>query len=126
MKLKCLSFLFFSGSFFFLAQAQQAQINVVQDERIPAMLELKNQMTKNNELGDRYKVQIMGYGQNLNQANKVLNEYKSKITDWEGTIVYENNYKVWIGSFRNRLEADRALLRIKKVFPDAFVLKPKG
>ena len=106
MKLNCLFFLVFSGGIFLSAQAQQAQVNVIQDDRIPALLELKNQMTINNELGDRYKIQIMGYGQSLSQANQVLSTYKSKIGEWEGTIEYENNYKVWIGNFRNRLEAD--------------------
>ena len=35
------------------------------------------------------------------------------------------NYKIWIGNFKTRLEADRALLLIKKKFYSAFVFKPK-
>ena len=35
------------------------------------------------------------------------------------------NYKIWVGNFRDRLEADRALLRIKKSYMNAFIFKPK-
>ena len=81
-------------------------------------------MTVNDELADRYKIQLF-YGQ-ITEANKVQDEYKSKYAQWEPKIVYESpNYKVWVGNFRNRLEADRALLKIKENFPSAFVMKPE-
>ena len=35
------------------------------------------------------------------------------------------NYKVWVGNFETRLEADRALRRIKRKFANAFIFKPK-
>ena len=35
------------------------------------------------------------------------------------------NYKIWVGNFKTRLEADRALQRIKRAFNSAFIFKPK-
>jgi len=127
MKRTLLSSIFFctfAGIFSNVALAQSAQAQVVQDSRIPELLKLKSQMTVNDELADRYKIQLF-YGQ-ITEANKVQDEYKSKYAQWEPKIVYESpNYKVWVGNFRNRLEADRALLKIKENFPSAFVMKPE-
>jgi hypothetical protein len=35
------------------------------------------------------------------------------------------NYKIWIGNFNTRLEADRALVKVKRKFAYAFYFKPK-
>ncbi|GAK92069.1 hypothetical protein JCM19298_2557 [Nonlabens ulvanivorans] len=44
---------------------------------------------------------------------------------WESILEYEApNFKLWVGSYRNKLEAERALIEIKKDFPNAFILKP--
>lgn len=107
-----------------LTTAQEGQVRIVQDDRIPELLELKTQMTKDSRLGDRYRIQLFS-GDN-NQASKVIKEYRSLYPVWSSTIVYETpNYKVWVGNFRNSLEADRALLEIKKTFPAAFRFKPE-
>ena len=128
MKFKSLSGLII-GTFLALnsynALAQEAQVTVIEDPKIPKLLALKSQMTKNNELADRYKIQIMGFG-NLNDANEVIDTYKKDFAKWPANVAYQSpNYKVWVGHFANRLEADRALLEVKKEFPNAFVFKPK-
>ncbi|HEY9185303.1 MAG TPA: SPOR domain-containing protein [Salegentibacter sp.] len=104
-------------------QAQEGSVNLNQDQRIETLLELKAEMTKDNEIGDRYKIQLF-YGDN-GKANEVIKEYRSKYS-YPSLIAYEApNYKVWVGNFRNRLEADRALLEIKETFPSAFIPKPR-
>lgn len=103
--------------------AQEAITNVQQDEKIPMLLELKTKLAKESKLNDRYKIQLF-YGE-LKKANEVLKEYRSMPFGWSSSIEYETpNYKVWIGNFRNRLEADRALIEIKTAFPNAFIFKP--
>lgn len=116
------------GAFFCAAslslQAQTGTVNINQDSRIPELLELKSTMSKDNELADRYKIQLY-YG-SITEANSVMSSYRNRIGEWEASIEYETpNYKVWVGNFRNRLEADRALLRIHRTFPNAFVFKPE-
>ncbi len=107
-----------------IGTAQEGTKNIVQDERIPELLALKTQMTKDSRLGDRYRIQLFS-GDN-NEASKIIKEYRTLYPDWPSTVVYETpNYKVWVGNFRNSLEADRALLEIKKTFPAAFRFKPE-
>ena len=105
--------------------AQNAEVTIVVNPKIPQLLALKSQMTKNNELADRYKIQIMGFG-NLNDANDIIDTFKKEFDEWPANVAYQSpNYKVWVGHFSNRLEADRALLEVKKEFPNAFVFQPK-
>lgn len=106
------------------SQAQQGQVTVQQDEIIPELLKQKTEMVQDGVIGERYRIQLFS-GDN-NQASKVIKEYRSLYPEYSSTIVFETpNYKVWVGNFRNSLEADRALLKIKKSFPGAFRFKPE-
>lgn len=105
------------------AKAQTAQVTVNQDNRITELLDLKSSLTKDNKLADRYKIQL--YSGSLNTASATLKKYRNRIGTWTSAIKHETpNYKVWIGNFRNRLEADRALMEIRKEFSSAFIFKP--
>ncbi len=119
---------FFIGVFLFGIQqigiAQTGKINIQQDANIPNLLEMKTEMTKDGKLGERYKIQLY-YGDN-NSASEVIRKFRSLYSDYPSQIIYETpNYKVWIGNFRNRLEADRALMKVKGDFPSAFIPKPQ-
>ncbi len=73
---------------------------------------------------DNYKIQLF-YG-NLNKAHEILSKFNSNYPKWSGKILFETpNYKVWVGDYRTRLEADRALMDIRKKFSSAFIFKPK-
>ncbi len=118
--------LFAFAAFLFLfnqeAQAQQADVNIQQNKKIEKLMEVKTELNKNNQIRDRYVIQLY-YGDN-GKANEVIQKYRT-LYPYSSQITYEApNYKVWIGNFRNRLEADRALLKIKENFPAAFIPKP--
>ncbi len=105
------------------AKAQSTPSTVSQDPKITELLELKTQLTKDNELTDRYKIQL--YSGERELAYSILKNYRNKMGTWTSSIEYQTpNYKVWVGNYRNRLEADRALLKIKKEFISAFIFKP--
>ena len=106
------------------SNAQEGQVTIHQDETIPLLLKQKTEMVQDGVIGERYRIQLFS-GDN-NQASKVIKEYRSLFPEYSSTIVFETpNYKVWVGNFRNSLEADRALLEIKKAFPAAFRFKPE-
>lgn len=107
-----------------LSLAQEGRVTISQDEMIPQLIELKTQMVKDSRIGERYRIQLFS-GDN-NQASKVIQQYRSLYPNWPSTIVYETpNYKVWVGNFRNSLDADRALVEIKNTFPAAFRFRPE-
>ncbi|ULC59430.1 SPOR domain-containing protein [Flaviramulus sp. BrNp1-15] len=104
--------------------AQQGSVTVNQDKKIDALLELKKEMNKNENDSERYKIQV--YSGNRSGAQNAQKEFGESFGNWHPSMQYETpNFKIWAGSFRTRLEADRALKRIKRKFPHAFIFKPK-
>jgi len=104
--------------------SQQGHVEINQDKKITDLLEVKKQMYKNETSSDRYKIQI--YNGNRSGANAAMKNFNEAFPTLRSIDKYEEpNFKVWVGNFRTRLEADRALRRVKKKFPNAFILKPK-
>ncbi|TYA74541.1 SPOR domain-containing protein [Seonamhaeicola marinus] len=113
-------FIVFTASVF----AQEGQVTVNQDRNIDVLLNIKKQLNKTENSADRYKIQI--YNGSRSGAYAAQKEFHESFSDWRSRIEYESpNFKIWAGNFRTRLEADRALKRIKKKFPSAFIFKPK-
>lgn len=107
-----------------LCLGQQGNIVVNQDQAINRLLALKKDMNLSENDSDRYKIQI--YSGNRTGAENAKSKLLQSVEDLNAALKFETpNYKVWAGNFRSRLEADRALLNVKKTFPDAFVFKPK-
>ncbi len=104
-----------------IAVAQQASVTVNQDSKIPKLLKLKKSLEKENKLSGGYTIQLY-YGE-LNKANSVIRKYRNMYSAWPASIEYERpNYKVWVGNYATRLEADRALVEIQREFTSAFIL----
>ena len=102
-------------------QAQEGTVTVNQDTQIDALLRLKKDI---NRTETNYRIQI--FNGNRSGAEKARIAFRKSFTDWSSSMRYETpNYKIWIGNFNTRLEADRTLLKIKKKFGNAFIFKPK-
>lgn len=103
--------------------AQKGTVNVYQDDKIVSLMKLKNDLTKENKVNEGFTIQLYSGGEKT--AIDTIEEYNNLYSEWAATIVYATpNYKVWVGNFFTRLEADRIALKIKENFPGAFVLKP--
>lgn len=114
----------FTATCLFTSSKSNAQNSIEADPLIQELLVLKAKMTENNELNERYKIQLF-YGSNLNEANKVKDKYERLFSEWKSDIVFETpNYKVWVGNFRNKLEAERAFTRLHNEFKSAIIFKP--
>ena len=58
-------------------------------------------------------------------AKKTLIDFRKEFKYLDATIVFNTpSYKVWAGNFKSRLEVERALVEIKKRYPNALVIKP--
>ncbi|WP_344727731.1 SPOR domain-containing protein [Corallibacter vietnamensis] len=111
--------MFYCGSY-----AQNGSLSINQDQKIDKLLAIKKDINTSENGSDRYKIQI--FSGNRDGATTAIRNFKDAFSKWKATDVYETpNYKVWIGNFRTRLEADRALVEIQKKFPNAFRFKPK-
>jgi hypothetical protein len=116
IRLLALTFFTFLGS----ALAQQGNVTVDQDSDITKLLEYKKDVKTVN----LYKIQL-DFGSRA-KAESLKIEFQNEFSEWPAEMVYETpNYKVWVGNFSTRLEADIALLKIKKSFTKAMVFEPK-
>jgi len=104
-----------------IAIAQEGTVEVNQDKQIDALIKLKKEV---NSSESNYKIQI--YSGNRPGADKAQTEFRNSFGEWRSSKEFETpNYKIWVGNFKTRLEADRALVKIKRKFANAFYFKPK-
>ncbi|MCG2610842.1 SPOR domain-containing protein [Flavobacterium sp. SM15] len=111
-------FLFCQKSF-----SQTGKINIIQDSRFEKLLNEKRKINSSITVNDRYKVQIF-YGSN-EEAKKTLSQFKKEFRQLDGTIVYTDpTFKVWVGTFKTRIEAERNYKEILKKYPNALLIRP--
>ena len=104
-----------------ISNNSEAVSTVNSDPNIDILLKERHK----NQSHNNYKIQLY-YG-SLTKAHTFLNKFNTKHNEWKGKIEYETpNYKVWVGDFQTRIEADRALIKISKNFPHAFIFKPEN
>ena len=124
MRITTISLFLLSSLFSFSQNASNTTANAVvtvnADPNLKELLKTKFSSKTNSN----YKIQLY-YG-SLNKAHGVLNRFNDKYGQWHGKIQYETpNYKVWVGNYQTRIEADKALMEISKNFPHAFIFKPE-
>ena len=107
-----------------LSHAQEGEVTITQDERIDQLMEIKKIMNKSDDGEKRYRIQI--YNGTLRGSRTVISGFKTGFPDWPCDILFETpNYKVIVGKYRTRLEADRYLAKVKERYPNAFIPKPR-
>ena len=103
-----------------LAQTGSASVN--QDRDIDKLIALKKEV---NRTHIKYRIQV--FNGNRAGAEKAQKEFRNTFSEWRTKMTYEPPYyRIYVGNFKTRLEADRALKRIKKEFNSAFIIKPKN
>ena len=101
--------------------AQQGEVNVDQDSDIDKLLEYK----KDIKTSKVYKIQVY-QSTDPDKADREKSNFLNTYNEWPVEIVWNTpNYKVWVGNFATRLEADRALVKIKKEYMYALIFQPK-
>lgn len=120
IKTKYLSvILLFTATFIF---AQQGEVKVSQDSDIDKLLEYK----KDIKTTAVYKIQVYDSA-DPDKAEREKANFLNSYDEWKVDIVWDTpNYKVWVGNFATRLEADRAWAKIKKKYMYAIVFQPKS
>jgi tRNA A37 N6-isopentenylltransferase MiaA len=111
------------SSFTVKLSAQNSNLTLNQDQKFEQLLSDKRKSNQNLSYNDRYKIQI--FNGVSETAKKTLSEFKQEFKDLDGTIIFNTpNYKVWVGNFRTRMEAERNIVEIKKKYKNVFLIKP--
>ena len=109
--------LFFSA--FVMAQDGKVSINV--DKNVSRLMAIKKEIYKAQS---SIKIQI--YSGSRRDAEAKLMQFNLDFPEISTVMVYETpNYKIWSGDFRTQLEADRALIKVRKTYKEAFSFRSK-
>jgi site-specific DNA-adenine methylase len=111
--------------FAFNVTAQDGNITVNQDYKFEQLLNEKRKTNVSNAVNDRYKIQI--FSGESDKAKNTLNQFRQEFSTLDGTIIFFTpNYKVWVGNFKTRIEAERNLIAIKKSYTNVHLIKPNN
>ena len=101
--------------------AQEGKVNVSQDSDIDKLLEYK----KDIKTTKVYRIQVY-QSVDPDKAQREKANFLNSYGQWPVEIIWNTpNYKVWVGNFTTRLEADRAWAKIKKKYMNAIIFQPK-
>lgn len=111
--------LFFSQNNLLFSQKTE----VKQDQKFEQLLKEKRKINSGIVTNTRYKIQIFNGNNEL--SKKALVDFKNEFKDYDATIIFNTpNYKVWVGNYKTRIEAERNLKIIIKKYPNALIIKP--
>jgi hypothetical protein len=104
-------------------QAQDRNITVNQDPKFEQLLQEKRKINVSLTINDHYKIQI--FSGESEKAKKILTDFRQEFENIDATIIFNTpNYKVWIGNFKTRMEAEQNLIEIKKKYKTVLLIKP--
>lgn len=117
---------FFTLTLFTLAyniHAQDQNLTVNQDPKFEQLLTEKRKINTSISTNDTYRIQI--FSGKSDEAKKTLSDFRREYNNIDGTIIFNTpNYKVIVGNFKTRIEAERNLADIKNRYKNVFLLKP--
>ena len=100
--------------------AQEGRVSIQQDPKIDELVKL---YTEVNSKAGYYQIQV-GFG-NFQKAQNLKSQVDIDFPDWYSKIEFESpTYRVRLGRFKTKLEAERKYLEVRKKYPDAMLLKP--
>jgi cell division protein FtsN len=120
--MKTLIYITFLFVFSFISQAQEGTITIKEDPEMPSLVKVYNQVNSRTEY---YQIQV-GFG-SYQKAQNLKSQIDVDFPGWESKIDFkEPTYRVKLGRFRNRLEAERKFMEVRKKYPNAMLLKPES
>lgn len=103
--------------------AQVGNLTVKQDSKFEELLNEKRKTNISNAINERYQIQI--FSGESEKAKNILSDFRQEFKDIDGTIFFFTpNYKVWVGNYKTRIEAERNLIEIRKKYTNVHLIKP--
>jgi len=103
------------------AQQKEGVVQIETSAKIDEIIAKKKQFNKSLKEVNGYKIQLF-YGNEKN-SHKIKEEFEALFPEIDAVIIFSSpQWKVQIGNYRTRLEADRNLIAIKKEYSGAIVI----
>lgn len=119
--MKSLILLVFAIGFCCISYSQKGSVTVEQDPKINQLLEVYKNANSNR---DYYTIQI-GFG-TYSEAEKLQQDVKIDFPQWRSKIVFDSpTYRVRIGRFKTKLEAEKNFIEVREKYPQSIILKTR-
>ena len=110
---------------YILVYSQDSIYVISQDSLLNKLIKIKLKVNKEIYEKNYYSIQL--FSGDFNNAEKIYLEFSSYFPNLKKTITFETpNYKVRVGNFEKKINADIKLEEIKKKYKSAFVLQPEN
>ena len=98
---------------------QQGKVTVEQDPKIDKLLKVYSSANANRGF---YTIQV-GFG-SYNEAEKLKRDAETDFPQWRAKIVFDSpTYRVRLGRFKTKLEAERHFQVVREKYPQSLILK---
>lgn len=105
-----------------ILNSQEGLIKVNSSEKVKLLLEIKKNINKRNG-----EIKIQVFSGSRTDAEEILNKFNLDFPESKAVMTYETpNYKIWTKALKNKLEADRMLIKIRKKYNQAFYFREKS
>ena len=105
-----------------ILNSQQGVVRVNSSDNVKLLLEIKKSVNKSDG-----EIKIQVFSGSRTDAEEILNKFNLDFPESKGVITYETpNYKIWTKALKNKLEADRELIKIRKKYNQAFYFREKS
>jgi hypothetical protein len=109
------------GQIMSYGQTDEGQIRIETSAHIDEMIAQKKEYNKGIDKHQGFKIQIY-YGSEK-RCYEVKEEFSMLFSDIKTSIIFSTpQWKLQVGNYRTRLEADNAIVKIKKEYLSAIVL----
>jgi cell division protein FtsN len=93
--------------------------------KVDTVLDSINRFNRTRKFTDGFTIQVYS-GQNKEEAMNTKKKLSAEVSDLNAELQYtQPKFRVRVGSYYSRLEAQKDLLRLKKVFPNAILVPEK-
>ena len=118
-------FSIFFALIFFNVSSQNLNKKINDNPKFLKLIELSK--NANNEYFKSNYFSIQVYSGTYNEADSIMNFVKEKYINDSIYFFFETpNYKVQLGKYKSKIEAQKNLREVPKVFKSAFILKPNS
>jgi uncharacterized protein YxjI len=98
--------------------------SVSNEEKVHKILKERQKIVSVINFSDTYRIQI--FTGTSEELKKKMTEFKRQFPELDAVVSFSAPlYKLWVGNFRTRIEAERQLQIIRKSYKQALVIKPK-
>jgi hypothetical protein len=111
------------------AQQHDTAVNVagiIQDDRVDILVKKHIQINQVQTTTDGFRIQVFSDSgiNSKNRAQTVHDEFQARFPDKRVSLTFKSpNYKVRIGDFRTKLDAQRFLIELTGDYPNAFIIE---